>query len=137
MVTVSEGDTALHVLENALHSTNDSQYQFTSTYFGSLGYHVHTINRTSDNARCFWIFYYKEPNGTEAVSSLVGVTHYVIPGNNYTIIMRFVVNPYVPSESPSDNPSDSTSVATLNTPLGVVILLVAVALMYCNTIIIE
>ena len=127
-VIISEGDTALHVLENALHTTNDSTYQFTATYFQTLGYHVHTINGTGSNDPCYWFFYYMEPNGSDRVQSQVGVAHYIIPGNNYTIIMRYAVSLYVPSVT-------TPSVAMQNTPLSVISLLGVIALCCCYIVI--
>lgn len=99
-VVISKGETALHVLENAMLSVNDSQYQFTSTYFKQLGYHVHTINGTSDtfgieDVPCYWSFLIKQPTSSERVAPEVGVAHYFIPGDNYTVIMWYNNNPYV------------------------------------------
>ena len=119
-IVISEGDTALHVLENAVHITNDSQYHFTSTYY-SFGYHVHTINGTSDiygeEVVCYWSFLIKEPNSKDRVPSQVGVDSYVIPGENYTIIMR-----YTDEFHPTDDNSGSSS-GMQHTPFSCVVLL--------------
>ena len=101
-VVITKGQTALHVLENAVHSVNDTQYRFTATFF-SFGYHVHTINGTSDtfgkpvpSIPCYWSFLTKQPNNTDRVPSTIGVAHYVIPADNYTIIMQYTNRVYSP-----------------------------------------
>ena len=101
-IVITKGQTALHVLENAVHSVNDTQYRFTATYY-HFGYHVHTINGTSDNLNmsvpeisCYWSFLTKQPNDADRVSAQVGVTHFVIPADNYTIIMRYTNEVYSP-----------------------------------------
>lgn len=117
-VVITEGQTALHVLENAVHSINDTQYQFTATYY-SFGYHVHTINGTSDtpfglpvpSIPCYWSFLIKQPNSADRVSSQVGLAHYIIPADNYTIIMQYTNRVYSPDpeSATSEDPDGATS----------------------------
>ena len=138
-VVITEGQTALHVLENAVHSVNDTQYRFSATYY-SFGYHVHTINGTSDTfgrpdppIPCYWSFLTIQPNSTDRVSSQVGVAHYVIPADNYTIIMQYTNRAYSPdpdsatSEDPdsatSEDPDNATSKAYLPDPSPLAFLL--------------
>lgn len=118
-IIITEGQTALHVLENAVHSVTDTQYRFTATYF-RFGYHVHTINGTSDTfgkavpkMPCYWSFSTKQPNSTDRVSSSIGLTHYVIPEDNYTVIMRYTNEVYSPGSGS----------ASLNIPYVSVLLL--------------
>lgn len=101
-IVITEGQTALHVLENAVHSVNDTQYRFSATYY-SFGYHIHTINGTSDtfgkpvpSIPCYWSFLTIKPNSTDRILSQVGVAHYVIPADNYTIIMQYTNRVYSP-----------------------------------------
>ena len=81
---------AQHVMEKAV-TVYGKAYQFTATYFGSsLGYFIDKINGTGSlpAKSCFWLFYFRRPDGME-IPSPVGVTNYIIPGNGYTIVLRF------------------------------------------------
>lgn len=129
-VVISKGETALHVLENAMLIANESEYQFASTYFGSLGYHVHTINGISSTfgiaeVPCYWSFLTKEPNSDSRVTPEVGVAHYVIPGNNYTITMRYTNDFYPIDDGPTDG---HPSFRVQNMPLVCALLLASLCL---------
>jgi hypothetical protein len=131
-VVITEGQTALHVLENAVHSVNDTQYRFTATYF-SFGYHVHTINGTSDtfgepipSIPCYWSFLTKQPDSTDRVSAPVGVAHYIIPADNYTIIMQYTNRVYSPDPDPATtskaySPDQASPLASLLSVLSIVV----------------
>ena len=121
-VVITEGQTALHVLENAVHSVNDTQYRFTATYY-SFGYHVHTINGTSDtfgkpvpSIPCYWSFLTKRPGSTDQAPSTIGVAHYVIPADNYTVIMQFTNRVYSPDPDSATTEVNPTSKAYLPDP---------------------
>lgn len=118
-INITQGQTALHVLENAVHSVDNTQYRFTATYY-SFGYHIHTINGTSDTfgkpvpkIPCYWAFLTKQSNSTDRVSASVGLAHYVIPADNYTVIMRYTNEVYSPGSGG----------ASLNIPFASVLLL--------------
>lgn len=127
-IVITNGQTALHVLENAVHTANDTQYQFTATFY-VFGYHVHTINGTSDTfgspvpkIPCYWTFWTKKPSDNVRVFSLVGVTQYVVPADNYTIIMRYTNEAYSP-------PGDSGR-GTLNTSINNLIAVVLLSIVF-------
>lgn len=142
-VAITKGQTALHVLENAVHSINDTQYQFTATYY-SFGYHVHTINGTSDtfglpvpSIPCYWSFLIKEPNSADRVSSQVGLAHYIIPADNYTVIMQYTNRVYSPDpeSATSEDPDGATSRAySLDSSPLVSLLLLSVVFSIMNVI---
>ena len=127
-VVITKGQTALHVLENAVHSANDTDYRFTATYFAQWGYHVHTINGTSDTFEnpvpkipCYWSFLTQGPNSTDRVLSQVGLFQYVIPADNYTVIVRYTNVVYSPDSGTPTTPLSSSPPP--NTPLVLVLLL--------------
>ena len=123
-IVISKGETALHVMENAVHSANDSQYQFTTTYWGTLGYHVHTINGTSDTfgnvvpeVPCYWSFLIQKPKSKVRVAPTIGVAHYVIPGKNYTVIMWYNNQVYDSSEDSSFGVQTTPDSGVQTTPI--------------------
>ena len=128
-VLITEGQTALHVLENAVHGVNDTQYRFSATYY-SFGYHVHTINGTSDTfgkpvppIPCYWSFLTKQFNSTDRVLSQVGVAHHVIPADNYTIIMQYTNRAYSPDPDSTTSSTTSKAYSPDPSPLAFLLLL--------------
>ena len=90
-VSIPVGSNALAVMEQAVNLFG-SDYRFSGTYFGStLGLFVDTLNGVSNNVEesCFWIYYIELPDGSEMRANL-GVSNYVVPADDYSIIWRFM-----------------------------------------------
>ena len=90
LARIETGGTALDVMIAA--ADRKSALNFKSTYFGNNGYFITQIGDTANNASigtgCFWSFYYKIPGLAETRSSL-GVSNVVIPGDGWSVIMRY------------------------------------------------
>ena len=86
-VYIETGDTALDVLVAA--ADIDSDYNFKSSYYSNTGFAIDAINGTASQNPCYWFFYY-QILGLSLQKSQLGVSNVVIPGNGFTIIMRYM-----------------------------------------------
>ena len=83
---VETGATAFDVMIAAADSYNS--YDFQTTYFGNTGFFVNAVNGTASVGSCFWFFYYQFP-GLPVTLSQLGVSNVVVPGNGFTVILRY------------------------------------------------
>ena len=82
-------ESALQVMEKA--ADLDDSYRFKVTYFTVIrAYAVDGINVTENNpdTNCSWYFVVGKPDGSQMDPELP-VSRYVIPGEGYTVIMRY------------------------------------------------
>lgn len=71
---------------------DSSKYKFTATYYGSsLGFFIDAIGGVpaAPNSEFYWAFYYSIGNG-KPIKSDKGVSDFIIPSSNYTIIMKYI-----------------------------------------------
>lgn len=85
--------TALDVMEGAVTNSTGaakSRYEFLTTYCGTGGFLIDSINGTPNRPGrcCYWVFYHQAP-GEQPVADHTSVSKYKIPGDGYTIIMRY------------------------------------------------
>jgi len=89
-VSIDQGSNVLTLMEQAV-NIGGRPYRFSGTFFETpLGLFIDTLNNVSNNSseECYWIYYIDPPNGDEFETNL-GVSSYIIPGNNYDVIWRY------------------------------------------------
>ena len=91
VVRIEAGGTAFDVMQAA--ADKDRNFNFQTKYFGNIGFSVRDIGGTesvpSDN--CFWFFYYIIPGVRGEIRSSLGVSNLIIPGDNWQIILRYML----------------------------------------------
>lgn len=97
LVTVyglASGSSALDVMEGAVTaSLSPKPYEFVATDCApATGYFIDAIDSTENNdypgSLCYWTFYTKH-NEEVAIKQEISVSRYIIPGDGYTVIMRY------------------------------------------------
>lgn len=86
-VRVETGSTVFDAMVAAADRNRD--YNFQTTYFGDSGFFIDAINGTASQNPCFWFFYYVIPGLSEQKSQF-GVSNVVVPGDNFSIILRYM-----------------------------------------------
>ena len=80
------GATAQNVMEAGANS--DNSVRFVATYYNAqLGYYINKIGQVGEESGMSWMFYWAQGDG-EPQKANVGVSHFYIPNDGYTIILK-------------------------------------------------
>lgn len=117
VINTPSGSTAMDVMEEAVRE-NGLSYQFSTEYILSrtmgseprYGHVVRQIGDVAENNSCYWATLVTSPSGEESPVS-VPVSEFVLPGDGYTLTLRF-------SELQAATTTGSTTTGSITTKSG-------------------